>query len=624
MKFCKQLHRIMDISDPEWAPYYTDYKMLKKLLKEMQHSPTTTTKLTTAKPPPSLHLPLPQERPELIDLAETESEDDEDVKESSQGNTMKKKTAVKNPTTGSHAPSNHQKSLPLSYKGATPETGRTAIITMYDDDDDDDEGAGPPRSSSPPPPPPIAIAKPDGTEEECVEDNVITIDHQREQNEETHRNKEDIRSERSPLHKKQCCKTSPLSMAEKAATIVQEVIRDYQLQQPRRRPPTPIPPIVFHQEIRYNDQEQYFFRCLHLEVRKVSYFYQTMVQDLYVRYEQICQSIVQVLHIRPPATSTRMAAAEATMAPHKKTTRASRNNRSKNMGALHRNDDGTVQAIRSEFEYGVHRLLSQLQYDRKDDDFSAHRQPSPSDQNDDIPVALLLKIYKLSRDLLLLETYSIMALTSFSKILKKHDKVTGYNTKYAFMTKIVIPSNFVQTGEQPFDNDRRRHRFNPIAVGRRPQHGASRLPRIPEEPVSHYSAAATTKTVPNKKLMVTGTLPATTRRRPTTTTTSTASTTTTVALIPSLRTMIDQCYYWYNVVSEKFEIIQTQQEERARRQEQQQLLQRQQLLQQLQERQQLQQRQQLLQQQQHQRRQPPPTLQYDEFLFLHMVNQFQR
>lgn len=42
-----------------------------------------------------------------------------------------------------------------------------------------------------------------------------------------------------------------------------------------------------------------------------------------------------------------------------------------------------------------------------------------------------------------LELYSIMALTSFSKILKKHDKVTGYCTKYAFMTQIVLPANFV-------------------------------------------------------------------------------------------------------------------------------------------------------------------------------------
>jgi hypothetical protein len=40
MKFCKSLQRMMDISDPEWVPYYTNYKMLKKLVKELH--PTAT------------------------------------------------------------------------------------------------------------------------------------------------------------------------------------------------------------------------------------------------------------------------------------------------------------------------------------------------------------------------------------------------------------------------------------------------------------------------------------------------------------------------------------------------------------------------------------------------------
>jgi len=29
MKFCKNLQRVVDISDPEWAPYWPNYKMLK-------------------------------------------------------------------------------------------------------------------------------------------------------------------------------------------------------------------------------------------------------------------------------------------------------------------------------------------------------------------------------------------------------------------------------------------------------------------------------------------------------------------------------------------------------------------------------------------------------------------
>jgi hypothetical protein len=29
MKFCKNLQQVVDISDPEWAPYWPNYKMLK-------------------------------------------------------------------------------------------------------------------------------------------------------------------------------------------------------------------------------------------------------------------------------------------------------------------------------------------------------------------------------------------------------------------------------------------------------------------------------------------------------------------------------------------------------------------------------------------------------------------
>lgn len=51
-------------------------------------------------------------------------------------------------------------------------------------------------------------------------------------------------------------------------------------------------------------------------------------------------------------------------------------------------------------------------------------------------------IFRLYRDLLLLETFAIMTYCSFSKILKKHDKVTGYSTKCAFMSNIVNKANF--------------------------------------------------------------------------------------------------------------------------------------------------------------------------------------
>jgi len=52
-------------------------------------------------------------------------------------------------------------------------------------------------------------------------------------------------------------------------------------------------------------------------------------------------------------------------------------------------------------------------------------------------------IYRLYKDLLLLETFAIMTYCSFSKILKKHDKVTGYETKNAFMANIVNNANFM-------------------------------------------------------------------------------------------------------------------------------------------------------------------------------------
>lgn len=57
--------------------------------------------------------------------------------------------------------------------------------------------------------------------------------------------------------------------------------------------------------------------------------------------------------------------------------------------------------------------------------------------------SLLAKsIYRLYKDLLLLETFAIMTYCSFSKILKKHDKVTGYDTRIAFMANIVNKANF--------------------------------------------------------------------------------------------------------------------------------------------------------------------------------------
>ena len=51
-------------------------------------------------------------------------------------------------------------------------------------------------------------------------------------------------------------------------------------------------------------------------------------------------------------------------------------------------------------------------------------------------------IYRLYKDVLLLELYAIMTYCSFSKILKKHDKTTGYSTRIAFMSNMVNKANF--------------------------------------------------------------------------------------------------------------------------------------------------------------------------------------
>jgi SPX domain protein involved in polyphosphate accumulation len=46
-------------------------------------------------------------------------------------------------------------------------------------------------------------------------------------------------------------------------------------------------------------------------------------------------------------------------------------------------------------------------------------------------------VFLLYRDLLLFEVFAIMTYFAFSKILKKHDKVTGYHTRGAFMVNVV-------------------------------------------------------------------------------------------------------------------------------------------------------------------------------------------
>ena len=53
--------------------------------------------------------------------------------------------------------------------------------------------------------------------------------------------------------------------------------------------------------------------------------------------------------------------------------------------------------------------------------------------------------YNVYKDLLLLQNYAIMTYCSFSKILKKHDKMTNRTTRSAFMTSMVDSANFADT-----------------------------------------------------------------------------------------------------------------------------------------------------------------------------------
>lgn len=70
------------------------------------------------------------------------------------------------------------------------------------------------------------------------------------------------------------------------------------------------------------------------------------------------------------------------------------------------------------------------------------KRPNSIMLNNDKWSFLAKSVYQLYKDLLLLEIYAIMTYCSFSKILKKHDKVTGFDTRNAFMANVVSKANF--------------------------------------------------------------------------------------------------------------------------------------------------------------------------------------
>lgn len=55
---------------------------------------------------------------------------------------------------------------------------------------------------------------------------------------------------------------------------------------------------------------------------------------------------------------------------------------------------------------------------------------------------LLRAVVKFYKDVLLLENFAIMNYCAFSKILKKHDKLTGFSTRDAFMRNVMSQQNF--------------------------------------------------------------------------------------------------------------------------------------------------------------------------------------
>jgi SPX domain protein involved in polyphosphate accumulation len=55
---------------------------------------------------------------------------------------------------------------------------------------------------------------------------------------------------------------------------------------------------------------------------------------------------------------------------------------------------------------------------------------------------LLMACVRFYKDILLLENFAIMSYCAFSKILKKHDKLTGFATREAFMRNVMGQQNF--------------------------------------------------------------------------------------------------------------------------------------------------------------------------------------
>ena len=64
--------------------------------------------------------------------------------------------------------------------------------------------------------------------------------------------------------------------------------------------------------------------------------------------------------------------------------------------------------------------------------------------NDELNILVMMGMKKITRDLLMLQNYAIVSFTGFSKILKKHDKNSGFVTRSSFMNRLILQHSFVQ------------------------------------------------------------------------------------------------------------------------------------------------------------------------------------
>lgn len=105
------------------------------------------------------------------------------------------------------------------------------------------------------------------------------------------------------------------------------------------------------------------------------------------------------------------------------------------------------QALHSELKKAIHffdkaQQEFAIREERIIEGMQIMKRPNSIMMSNDRWACMAKSLYQFYKDLLLLETFAIMTYCSFSKILKKHDKVTGYQTRIAFMAKVVNKANF--------------------------------------------------------------------------------------------------------------------------------------------------------------------------------------